>query len=550
VQGQTLTASQGTWTNSPTSYAYQWQHCTASLSCSNISGATGSSYTLQSSDVGDLVDVVVKASNFGGSASATSLPTASVIASLSYGGGTVSQVGLATSIGSYYGTFQSHSERAAYVSGGGIFVAYVGYMGPSFDTACTIGAPQPSSGLTDGCQGDAIVYVDRSTDGGSTFSHVLEIGIGGHYPPSIEADSAGDVIVVVNDYGNTDGAWVYKLPANNWNSPQLMGTFPYGWDDKFSTGYDSAGQSASNGGTFWEVHGGDGPTNGHNELYFTRAAANGWGGGAINTQCTSGGQQNCYLGAVDADSGVLAPSGGDFAHYPHLYFDRSNSCPSGQSGSCDLAMMAWTTSDFNNETGYYDIHYIISPDGGQTWYGKNGAIGSWPIVAGDDGPAWQLLSSSEYNSGGNSYTNDTNWLQSIYVQDGHLYFSYEHQGTCAQYRRVTPTWTGNGYTMTNDVGPVSLGLGGLGAFFSGYGTTNTRIFLTGYSCSSSAIKTMSSSDEGQTWSTYATSSTNPTDPYAVSGGHDLGPGGSIIGAYTDELGTAGTNSNVYFIHNP
>ena len=77
-QGQMLTASNGSWTNSPSSYGYQWQDC--SSSCSNIGGATGSSYTLQSSDVGDTIDVVVTATNGGGSASATSAQTQTVTA--------------------------------------------------------------------------------------------------------------------------------------------------------------------------------------------------------------------------------------------------------------------------------------------------------------------------------------------------------------------------------------------------------------------------------------------------------------------------------------
>ncbi len=77
-QGQTLTASNGSWSNSPTSYEYQWQDCSSSTSCSNISGATGSSYALQSSDVGKTVDVVVAATNSGGSTPATSAQTGTV----------------------------------------------------------------------------------------------------------------------------------------------------------------------------------------------------------------------------------------------------------------------------------------------------------------------------------------------------------------------------------------------------------------------------------------------------------------------------------------
>jgi hypothetical protein len=86
-QGQRLSASAGSWSNSPTSYAYQWQDCSSASSCSNIGGATASSYTLQSSDVGKMIDVVVTASNAGGSGSATSAQTQAVTSSGGGGGG-------------------------------------------------------------------------------------------------------------------------------------------------------------------------------------------------------------------------------------------------------------------------------------------------------------------------------------------------------------------------------------------------------------------------------------------------------------------------------
>ncbi|MBV8988535.1 MAG: heparin lyase I family protein [Solirubrobacterales bacterium] len=77
VQGDTLTATPGTWTGGPASYTYQWQDCSAAI-CSNISGATSSSYQLQPSDVGDTVDVVVTATNSSGSTSATSAQTSTI----------------------------------------------------------------------------------------------------------------------------------------------------------------------------------------------------------------------------------------------------------------------------------------------------------------------------------------------------------------------------------------------------------------------------------------------------------------------------------------
>jgi hypothetical protein len=65
--GSTITCSTGTWTNSPTGYAYQWQRAGT-----NISGATSQTYVLTSADSGYAVGCVVTASNAGGSASAAS----------------------------------------------------------------------------------------------------------------------------------------------------------------------------------------------------------------------------------------------------------------------------------------------------------------------------------------------------------------------------------------------------------------------------------------------------------------------------------------------
>jgi len=71
VEGQTLMASTGTWSGTtPISFADQWQRC--SSSCSNITQATGSTYTLATADVGLRVRVVVTATNTDGSALAIS----------------------------------------------------------------------------------------------------------------------------------------------------------------------------------------------------------------------------------------------------------------------------------------------------------------------------------------------------------------------------------------------------------------------------------------------------------------------------------------------
>ncbi len=78
--GETLSASAGSWTESPSGYTYQWQRCESTgASCSSISGSTGQTYTVGSVDVGKTLRVAVTASNSAGaSAPASSTQTAVV----------------------------------------------------------------------------------------------------------------------------------------------------------------------------------------------------------------------------------------------------------------------------------------------------------------------------------------------------------------------------------------------------------------------------------------------------------------------------------------
>jgi subtilisin len=68
--GTTLTASLGSWSGSPTSYAYQWLRCgDASIaSCASVTGATSSTYTPSAADRGKLFRISVTATNANGSA--------------------------------------------------------------------------------------------------------------------------------------------------------------------------------------------------------------------------------------------------------------------------------------------------------------------------------------------------------------------------------------------------------------------------------------------------------------------------------------------------
>ncbi|HEY3727587.1 MAG TPA: S8 family serine peptidase [Solirubrobacteraceae bacterium] len=107
--GAVLSASTGSWSGSPTSFAYRWSRCSATGSgCVAISGATGSRYTVALGDVGFTLRVAVTATNSAGSASASSAPTAVVkpgASSLGY-----------ASVGSSTDTFLADRKRVSVYS--------------------------------------------------------------------------------------------------------------------------------------------------------------------------------------------------------------------------------------------------------------------------------------------------------------------------------------------------------------------------------------------------------------------------------------------------
>ena len=80
VVNQSLTSSVGAWNGSPTGFSYQWQRCSsAGAGCSNIPGATTSTYTLTSTDGGTYVRSTVSAANVNG-ASAYAASAGQVVA--------------------------------------------------------------------------------------------------------------------------------------------------------------------------------------------------------------------------------------------------------------------------------------------------------------------------------------------------------------------------------------------------------------------------------------------------------------------------------------
>ena len=79
-EGQTLAAAVGVWDGTPPfSYTYQWQRCMAGgEDCNDVTGATGSRYTIGPDSAGTTIRLSVTARNLGGRSSASSSPTHAV----------------------------------------------------------------------------------------------------------------------------------------------------------------------------------------------------------------------------------------------------------------------------------------------------------------------------------------------------------------------------------------------------------------------------------------------------------------------------------------
>jgi hypothetical protein len=134
--GETLLTSTGGWTNSPSSYAYQWRRDGV-----NIGGATTSTYLLVSADEGTIITVAVVATNaFGSSAPAVSLGEGPVteaapeVESLElYAGGNLDLYGGGT-LELYAASFLAlYAGGLLELYGGGALDLYDGASGSSFD---------------------------------------------------------------------------------------------------------------------------------------------------------------------------------------------------------------------------------------------------------------------------------------------------------------------------------------------------------------------------------------------------------------------------------
>ena len=194
--GSTLSCTQGTWTNSPTSYAYQWQRGGA-----NISGATSASYVTVTADGGTSVGCLVTATNAVGSASqasntlaiaaggATSVWSA---ADATANGMTLTNGGLTVASTAVVGTWQSIRGTISR-SSGKMYVEFV----TSAATTMIVGAGTANTGFTPttylGGAASSFGGYNNATEYGTDFTAIYALGTGNAL--------AGDVVGMAIDFG-------------------------------------------------------------------------------------------------------------------------------------------------------------------------------------------------------------------------------------------------------------------------------------------------------------------------------------------------------------
>jgi len=221
TDGQTLTASPGTWSGTSPSYAYQWQSCGSNGSnCANVAGATGKTYTLGHGDVHTTLQVLVTASNPGGSAQAASAPSGVIAAVQPYqqyedtvtADGPVAQYRFADPVGSQTladsaGTRNATNNAIALGQSG----AFNGSNSGFFNGSSSYGAlpSNPLQGATT-FTAEAWVY----WRGGAPWQRIIDLGTGtGNYMFLTPSSNAGQLL-----FAFTGGAGVAApaLAQNSW----------------------------------------------------------------------------------------------------------------------------------------------------------------------------------------------------------------------------------------------------------------------------------------------------------------------------------------------
>lgn len=328
-----------------------------------------------------------------------------------------------------------------------------------------------------------------STDGGTTFQRLYE-ATHATSAPAMETDEEANLYLARPDF--VDGnAYLHRFLAADRYANPLVSTIPGGSAGKYCMHYDPERQ----------------------QLYYF--AHN-------NTFHTIG-----LDGRVRSSCALLAAGESAVLQYPLLSLDRDGTLHA-----------AWTTQKHGVYL-YWDIHHMLSRDGGATWQKLDGTPLTLPVVADQHGPADRVTLDDEYDV--------HTWLSSVLARDGKLHFLYQAQSHPPRehYVRYDVATAKRELDISPELKGQRVSLLGLDGFFA------ARSSLAGSTlycvCNwQGRIGCLASDDNGTTWYDYAASEQTFT-PYAIGGCRELTADDHVIGSFTDQ---AVTPPRVYFIRIP
>ena len=214
--------------------------------------------------------------------------------------------------------------------------------------------------------------LSRSRDGGATFETLYE-SVDATNAPAMETDAVGNLYLVRSDF--SDGsASLYRFQADDYAQPTVT-RIPGGSAGKYCMNLDEARSQF---------------------YYFT------WGRSLFVLGLD---------GAVLERQELTVDGANALPQYPLSFLD-----PSG------VLHFAWTTQKHGVYL-YWDIHYMASDDGAQSWRRMDGTPLSIPLPTDDSGTSDRITLDDEFEV--------HSWLSNLLVKDGKAHFAYA---------ALTPTW--------------------------------------------------------------------------------------------------------------
>ena len=332
---QTLSVTNGTWTNSPTSYTYQWLANSVAIT----SNATSNTFVLTATQVGANISCNVTAVNIAGNATATSNQVGPVVSVYSLAYLSVAGGGGATFGGGGAGGLLSNASVT--VTPGDVFTMTVGAGGSTSTNGSFNGANTTITSTTSGFV--SVNCVGGGNTSGANYGGVAGgSGGGGWYTGSGGAGTAGQ--------GNNGGAGNPNggPGGGSWTGGGGGGAGAVGANAGGGSGAGGIGVQSSITGaaTYYAGGGGGGNAVGGQSGY---GASGGSGGGGA-------GSNSAYDGGTSGTANTGGGGGGGTTSGAGTYCN-------GQGGS-GVVIISVPTSRFSNT--YTGSNVVVTTSGSNT----------------------------------------------------------------------------------------------------------------------------------------------------------------------------------------